>query len=43
MQVNSVSLANANSKPVFKGPREDLESFAYMDEESTRNLALART
>lgn len=43
MQVNSVSLANANSKPVFKGPREDLEDFAYMDEESTRNLALART
>ena len=23
MQVNSVSLANANSKPVFKGPREE--------------------
>lgn len=42
MQVNSVSLANANSKPAFKGPREDLEKFAYMDEMSTRNLALAR-
>lgn len=42
MQVNSVSLANANSKPAFKGPREDLEKYAYMDEGSTRNLALAR-
>ena len=43
MQVNSVSLANANSKPVFKGPREDLEDFAYMDEMNTRKLAMART
>lgn len=42
MQVNSVSLANANSKPAFKGPREDLEKYAYMDEMSTRKLALAR-
>lgn len=42
MQVNSVSLANANSKPAFKGPREDLEKFAYMDEISTRKLALAK-
>lgn len=42
MQVNSVSLANANSKPAFKGPREDLEKFAYMDEMSTRKLALVR-
>lgn len=40
MQVNSVSLANAN--PAFKGPREDLEKYAYMDEMSTRKLALAR-
>lgn len=40
MQVNSVSMANSNT--AFKGPREDLEKYAYMDEMSTRKLALSR-
>lgn len=40
MQVNSVSMANSN--PAFKGPREELEKFAYMDDKDTQKLALAK-